>query len=74
METASPKRYESRLRPFIAGKQAGAERVVGFFVTRTRFGIWLRNQAIRAMNFGPLVKLFAGRSMRDDFEIPDYGM
>lgn len=67
-------RYESRLRPFIKGKQAGAERFLAFFATRTQLGIWLRNQAIRAMGVGPLVKLFAGRSLRDDFELPDYGI
>ena len=67
-------RFESRLRPFIHGKQASAERFLAFFTARTRLGIWLRNQAIRSMGASPLVKLFAGRSLRDDFELPDYGM
>lgn len=66
--------YEARLRPFVEGKQAGAERFIPFFATRSRLGIWLRDQALRAMSFEPLVKLLAGRSLRDDFELPDYGI
>lgn len=64
--------YEARLRPFIESKQAGASRFIGFFAARTRFGLWFRNLAMRTMNFGPLATLFAG-SVRDDFELPDYG-
>lgn len=66
--------YEMRLRPLVEGKQAGAERFIPFFATRSRLGIWLRDQAMRAMSFGPLVKVFAGRTLRDDFELPDYGI
>jgi len=63
--------YEARLRPFIESKQAGATRMLGFFATRTRFGLWFRDLAMRTMNFGPLASLFAG-AVRDDFELPDY--
>jgi 2-polyprenyl-6-methoxyphenol hydroxylase-like FAD-dependent oxidoreductase len=63
--------YEARLRPFIEGKQAGAARFIGFFATRTRFGLWLRGVAMRTMNFGPMTRLLAG-DVRDDFELPDY--
>lgn len=64
--------YESRLRPFIEGKQAGAERKLGFFATRTRFGLWFRDMALRAMNLSrPVAGLFAG-SVRDDLDLPDY--
>ncbi|BBY39137.1 hypothetical protein MMAN_32710 [Mycobacterium mantenii] len=65
--------YETRLRPFIASKQAAAARNIGFFATRTRFGLWFRNLALRTMSFGPVATLFAG-SVRDDFELPDYGI
>jgi 2-polyprenyl-6-methoxyphenol hydroxylase-like FAD-dependent oxidoreductase len=65
--------YESRLHPFIKAKQAGAVRLIPFFATRTRFGLWLRDLAMRAANFRPLATLFAG-SVRDDFPLPDYGM
>ncbi|WP_421842206.1 FAD-binding domain [Mycobacterium sp.] len=63
--------YEARMRPFIKAKQAGATRFIGFFATRTRFGLWFRNMAMRTLNFGPLASLFSG-SVRDDFELPDY--
>ncbi|HEX7322674.1 MAG TPA: FAD-binding domain [Mycobacterium sp.] len=65
--------YESRLRPFIEGKQSGAQQYLGFFATRTRFGLWFRKVAIRAMNLRLLTRLFAG-SVRDDLDLPDYGM
>ncbi len=65
--------YEARLRPFIKAKQAGAVRYVPFFATRTRFGLWFRNLAMRTMKFRPLATLFAG-DVRDDFSLPDYGM
>jgi 2-polyprenyl-6-methoxyphenol hydroxylase-like FAD-dependent oxidoreductase len=65
--------YEARLRPFIESKQASAVRFISFFATRTRFGLWFRNVAMRAMNFGPVAGLFVG-SVRDDFELPDYGI
>ena len=64
--------YESRLRPFIGSKQAGAVRYIPFFATKTRFGLWFRNVAIRTMNFLPLATFFAG-SVRDNFELPEYG-
>ena len=64
--------YESLLRPFIESKQAGAERLLGFFATRTRFGLWFRDVAMRAMNLGrPVAGLFAG-SLRDNLDLPDY--
>ena len=65
--------YETLLRPFIKDKQAGAERMLGFFATRTRFGLWFRNVAMRMMNVGPVATLFAG-SVRDNIELPDYGI
>ena len=66
--------YESLLRPFIEGKQAGAERLLGFFATRTRFGLWFRDVAMRAMNLGrPVAGLFAG-SLSDNLDLPDYGI
>jgi 2-polyprenyl-6-methoxyphenol hydroxylase-like FAD-dependent oxidoreductase len=63
--------YETRLHPFIKAKQANAVKYIPFFATRTRFGLWFRNLAMRTMNFGPLATLLAG-SLRDDFELPEY--
>ncbi|OBA83454.1 hypothetical protein A9W99_07940 [Mycobacterium sp. 1164966.3] len=65
--------YEERLHPFVKTKQADAKRYISFFATRTRFGLWFRNVAMRTMNFAPLATLFAG-SVRDDFELPDYNL
>jgi 2-polyprenyl-6-methoxyphenol hydroxylase-like FAD-dependent oxidoreductase len=65
-------RYETLLRPFLAAKQASAPRLISFFATRTRLGLWLRNQALRAMNIGPLFRAVAARTIRDDFDLPDY--
>jgi 2-polyprenyl-6-methoxyphenol hydroxylase-like FAD-dependent oxidoreductase len=65
-------RYEARLRPLLADKQRAATRYLGFFATRTRLGLWLRIQAMRAMNLGPVFRSLVGRGLRDDFELPDY--
>jgi 2-polyprenyl-6-methoxyphenol hydroxylase-like FAD-dependent oxidoreductase len=65
--------YQTRLRPFIEAKQAGAVRYIPFFATRTRFGLWIRNVGLRMANFVPLGSLFAG-SVRDEFTLPDYGI
>jgi 2-polyprenyl-6-methoxyphenol hydroxylase-like FAD-dependent oxidoreductase len=66
--------HEARLRPLIEAKQKSAEAFASSFAPRTAFGIWLRNQALRAMNFEPLARLLIGRSLRDNIELPDYGM
>ncbi|MFL0178289.1 FAD-binding domain [Mycobacterium sp. SMC-15] len=65
--------YEARLRPLIEDKQSNAAQLLGFFATRTRFGLWFRNLALRAMNLRMLANLFAG-AVRDDFDLPDYGI
>jgi 2-polyprenyl-6-methoxyphenol hydroxylase-like FAD-dependent oxidoreductase len=65
--------YETLLHPFIQGKQSSAERFIGFFATRTRFGLWFRSLAMRTMNLGPLATVLAG-GVRDDFELPEYGI
>ncbi|CAM4438661.1 FAD-dependent urate hydroxylase [Mycobacterium basiliense] len=65
--------YEAQLRPFIRDKQGSAAKYIGFFATRTQFGLWFRNLAMRAMNVRPLATLIAG-SVRDDFQLPEYDM
>lgn len=66
--------YEARLRPLIARKQKAATGLINFFAARTHAGIWLRNMGIRAMNLPWLTRLIAGRSVRDAFELPEYGL
>ncbi len=68
------RRHEERLRPFIVGKQVAAEKFASSFAPKTAFGLWFRNQATRLMTIGPLADLMIGRSLRDDFELPDYQM
>ncbi|QUD89518.1 FAD-binding domain [Phenylobacterium montanum] len=67
-------RYESRLRPFIAGKQASARNFARSFTPRTAMGVWLRNQAVKLMAVPGLPDLFVGAQMRDAFALPDYGL
>lgn len=64
--------YDNRLHDFLEEKQRGATRFISFFATRTEFGIWLRNQAMRAFNVGPIGRLVMSRALRDDIELPDY--
>ncbi|MBE1551822.1 2-polyprenyl-6-methoxyphenol hydroxylase-like FAD-dependent oxidoreductase [Mycobacterium sp. OAS707] len=66
--------YESRMRPFIEGKQAGAEKFIPVFATKTELGIRFRHLVMRAMKFAPLGDLLVSRSLRDDFELPNYPM
>ncbi len=63
--------YENRLRPFIEGKQHTAENFAATFVPQTQFGIWLRNQATKLMALPGVANLMLGKSMRDDFSLPD---
>jgi len=64
--------YEARLRRFVEGKQAAAQKFAPVFAPQTRLGIWFRDLAMRTMNFRPLADLVLTRSVRDDFELPNY--
>ena len=64
--------YEARLRRFVEGKQAAGRKFLPVFATQTRLGIWFRNLVMRTMNFRPLADLLLTRSVRDDFELPNY--
>lgn len=64
--------YEARLRPFIEGKQQTAESFASTFVPQTEFGIWLRNQATRLMALPGAANLMLGKSLSDNFELPEY--
>ncbi|MBU3887903.1 FAD-binding domain [Methylosinus sp. KRF6] len=64
--------YDARLRPFIEGKQRTAESFASTFVPQTELGIWLRNQATKLMALPGAANLMLGKSLRDDFALPDY--
>ena len=63
--------YEEQMRSFVAAKQGGAQKMIGFFATKTRFGLSVRNAAVRSMAFRPLATLFAGK-VRDHIDLPNY--
>lgn len=66
--------YETRLRRFVERKQAAAQKFLPVFATQTRLGIWFRDLVMSTMNFRPLSDLLITRSVRDDFELPNYPM
>lgn len=63
--------YESRLRPFVDGKQKSARAFAKSFTPRTPLGLWLRNQATRLMALPGVPRLLIGAQLRDDFTLPD---
>jgi 2-polyprenyl-6-methoxyphenol hydroxylase-like FAD-dependent oxidoreductase len=65
-------KYEGLLRAFIDSKQKGAERFSAAFAPRTRFGLFLRNQVIRACAVPGLARLALSRDITDTLELPDY--
>src|SRR5262249_25264432 len=67
------RRYEGRLRPVIHSKPRAAERFVAAFAPRTRFGVFFRNQVIKAFMVPAIARIAIGRDIRDDqFELPQY--
>ena len=70
---AAFRKYEGLLRAYIASKQAGAERFSAAFAPKSRWGLFLRNQVIRAFAIPGLAKLAFGRDIIDTLQLPDYG-
>jgi 2-polyprenyl-6-methoxyphenol hydroxylase-like FAD-dependent oxidoreductase len=66
------RRYEDLLRPFIHAKQQAAERFATAFVPRTRLGVFLRNQVIKAFRVSAIARIATGRDIRDQLELPRY--
>jgi 2-polyprenyl-6-methoxyphenol hydroxylase-like FAD-dependent oxidoreductase len=66
--------YEAKMQPFVRGKQDAARRYLGFFATRTRLGIRLRDLGIRIADRPWLANLLIGSGLRDDFDLPEYGL
>ena len=64
--------YEARLRSFMASKQRAAERFAAAFAPRTRWGLFLRNQVIRATTIPGVARFTFGRDIIDTLELPDY--
>ncbi len=66
--------YEQQLRPTIEKKQASAKDFGSAFAPRTRAGVWFRNHVASLLYIRPLATYFIGRSLRDDFALPNYAM
>ncbi len=64
--------YETLLRDFIGTKQKAAERFSSAFAPKTRWGLFLRNQVIRATAIPGLAKLTFGRDLVDKLTLPNY--
>jgi 2-polyprenyl-6-methoxyphenol hydroxylase-like FAD-dependent oxidoreductase len=65
-------RYEMFLRAYINMKQRGAERFAGAFAPKTQWGMWFRNQVIRAFAIPGLARFMVGRDIIDALRLPDY--
>jgi 2-polyprenyl-6-methoxyphenol hydroxylase-like FAD-dependent oxidoreductase len=65
--------YERLLRPFLKDKQKAAEGFASSVVPETQFGMWIRNQATKIMRLPKMTEMLMGGTMRDDFDLPDYG-
>jgi 2-polyprenyl-6-methoxyphenol hydroxylase-like FAD-dependent oxidoreductase len=66
--------YERRLRPLITDKQRAARQFASSFAPRTALGISVRNAATRLMAIPAIARLLIGSTLRDDLELPDYGL
>ena len=64
--------YERRLRAYIGSKQKGAERFSAAFAPKSRWGLFLRNQIIKACAIPGLARFAFGRDIIDTLVLPDY--
>jgi 2-polyprenyl-6-methoxyphenol hydroxylase-like FAD-dependent oxidoreductase len=65
--------YERTLRAFIESKQKGAARFAAAFAPRTRWGLFARNQIIKASAIPGVARLSFGRDIIDSLKLPGYG-
>jgi 2-polyprenyl-6-methoxyphenol hydroxylase-like FAD-dependent oxidoreductase len=65
--------YEMRLRAYIMSKQKGAERFSAALAPKTRRGLFLRNQVIKACAIPGLARFAFGRDIIDTLQLPEYG-
>ena len=65
------RRYECLLRPFMVKKQEAARTFAGSFAPKTRFGLFVRNQVMKALRIPGLAKLTVGQGITNlDSENP----
>ena len=66
-------RYEGLLRTYIGSKQQAAERFAAAFAPKTKWGLFVRNQVIKAFAIPGLARLAFGRDIIDTLQLPNYG-
>ena len=64
--------YETRLRAYVIAKQKGAERFSAAFAPKTQWGLFLRNQVIKACAIPGLARFAFGRDIIDTLQLPEY--
>jgi 2-polyprenyl-6-methoxyphenol hydroxylase-like FAD-dependent oxidoreductase len=64
--------YEKALRAFVDSKQQAAERFATAFAPRTRWGLFFRNQVIKASAIPGVARLAFGRDIVDTMQLPGY--
>lgn len=64
-------RYEERMQPFLAAKQASARKFASSFVPETDFGVAFRNWMMRLMVIPPVANFLVG-DLNDNIDLPDY--
>lgn len=60
--------------PFLRCKQESAARFASAFVPKTGFGIGFRNVVTGLLRIPLVAEMFIGRDLRDDFQLPEYGL
>ena len=63
--------YQRTFKPFVDRKQRAAARYGPWFAPRTRFGVRVRNAAMRLMQVPAVSAYVAASSFRDDFRLPE---
>jgi 2-polyprenyl-6-methoxyphenol hydroxylase-like FAD-dependent oxidoreductase len=71
---AALRAYEAKLRPFLASKQRAAFRMISFFAPTTSWSVLLRNLATNLCRNPLFARLLLGAALRDDFQLPEYGL
>jgi 2-polyprenyl-6-methoxyphenol hydroxylase-like FAD-dependent oxidoreductase len=64
--------YQDRLGGLLLRKQEGALRMKGFFVPRSRLGVFLRNQISKVLTVPFIAEPLIARDLLDRIELPTY--
>jgi 2-polyprenyl-6-methoxyphenol hydroxylase-like FAD-dependent oxidoreductase len=71
---AALKRYEGRLKPYVATRQRQAQKLVSSFVPATALGVRVRDFATLLMRLPVFPRLLMGSYFRDAVKLPDYAI